>query len=80
MVKVKVPNGSGLKELNMKNPLYTYDFPKAALDGKYGEWDDERRSRMFRCPAPDRFPQSANSLLDSRPYKQWVVSSRPNLA
>ncbi|RSL69213.1 hypothetical protein CEP54_002372 [Fusarium duplospermum] len=72
MVNVKVPNGSGLKTINMKNPLYTYTFPKDAVAGKYGQWDDENRSRMFRCPAPDSFPSTANGLLRQRPYKQWT--------
>ncbi|KAG8360958.1 hypothetical protein FVEN_g1567 [Fusarium venenatum] len=78
-VNVKVPNGSGLKTINMKNPLYTYNFPKEALNGKYGDWDDEDRNRIYHCPAPDSFPTSANGLLRRRPYKQWVydVMTRP---
>lgn len=75
MVDVMVPNGSGLKKISMKNPLQTYEFPKTALSGSFGEWDDERRSKIFRCPAPDRYPQSANSLLGARPYKQWVYDA-----
>jgi tyrosinase len=74
MVRVKIPNYGSLKTITIENPLYTYTFPKAALDGKYGDWDDEGRARMYRCSAPDRFPSSANTLLDGRPYKQWVVS------
>ncbi|KAG5663138.1 hypothetical protein KAF25_001074 [Fusarium avenaceum] len=79
MVNVKVPNGSGLKTINMKNPLYTYNFPKDALNGKYGQWDDEDRSRIYHCPAPDSFPGTANNNLRQRPYKQWVydVMTRP---
>ncbi|KAF5682087.1 tyrosinase precursor [Fusarium circinatum] len=78
-VAVKVPNGSGLKTINMKNPLYTYNFPKDALNNKYGSWDDEHRVRIYHCPAPDSFPSSANKLLRQRPYKQWVydVMTRP---
>ncbi|KAF5008467.1 hypothetical protein FDECE_5256 [Fusarium decemcellulare] len=72
MVSVKVPNGSGLKTISMKNPLYTYTFPKDAVAGKYGSWDDENRARTFRCPSPDSFPSSANRLLNQRPYKQWT--------
>ncbi|KAF4987692.1 hypothetical protein FGRMN_10218 [Fusarium graminum] len=79
MVNVKVPNGSGLKTINMKNPLYTYNFPKEALNGKYGQWDDEGRTRIYHCPAPDKFPGTANNNLHQRPYKQWVydVMTRP---
>ncbi|KAM5348724.1 hypothetical protein ACJ41O_008547 [Fusarium nematophilum] len=72
MVTVRVPDGNKLKTITMKNPLYTYEFPKVVRDGKYGQWDDENRSRMFRCTAPDRFPTSANNLLSRRPYRQWV--------
>ncbi|KAM0201110.1 hypothetical protein ACHAPA_002281 [Fusarium lateritium] len=79
MVNVKVPNGSGLKTINMKNPLNTYNFPKDALSGKYGQWDDEDRTRIYHCPAPDSFPGTANNNLRKRPYKQWVydVMTRP---
>ncbi|KAF4455556.1 hypothetical protein F53441_2164 [Fusarium austroafricanum] len=78
-VNVKVPDGSKLKTINMKNPLYTYNFPKDALNNKYGDWDDERRVRIYNCPAPDSWPSSANNLLRQRPYKQWVydVMTRP---
>ncbi|KAF5019447.1 hypothetical protein F66182_8555 [Fusarium sp. NRRL 66182] len=71
-VQVRIPNGSGIKFTNMKNPLYTYNFPKVVLDGKYGDWDDEDRTRILHCPAPNSFPSSANRLLSQRPYRQWT--------
>jgi tyrosinase len=76
-MSVKVPNGQVLSEVNIPNPLQTFVFPKAALNGTYGEFDSENRTQIYRCPAPQSYPASANQNLASRPYKQWmVVNSR----
>ena len=58
----------------VRNPLYTYVFPRAVIDGEYGVLDAKNRSRTLRCPYPQRYPGSANDLLRQRPYRQWVVS------
>lgn len=75
-VKVKVPNGDGLRENEMENPLATYRYPSAALEGRFGIFDEVRgRTQIIRCPAPGRYPESANNALRSRAYPEWVVST-----
>jgi tyrosinase len=74
-MKVNVPSGSGIKEVEVDNPLYTFKFPAGALNGTYGDFDSDKRARIYRCPSPDSYPASANDLLSQRPYKSWVVST-----
>lgn len=73
-VQVNVPNGNTVEQIEIDNPFLTYWFPSEVLDGAYGEWDDEYRERMFRCPPPQSYPDSANELTSERPYRDWVVS------
>lgn len=74
-MRINVPNGESLKQVNFDNPLYTFRFPKEALENKFGSFDKENRQRTYRCPSPNSYPNSANRNLDGRPYKQWIVSS-----
>ncbi|OAQ82229.1 tyrosinase [Purpureocillium lilacinum] len=75
-VKVKVPNGDGLRENEMENPLATYRYPSAALEGRFGIFDEVRgRTQIIRCPAPGRYPESANNALRSRAYPEWVYDA-----
>lgn len=76
---INKPDGEALKETEVANPLYTFKFPKEALDGKFGDFDSEHRVQMYNCPAPNSYPDSANKNLAGRPYKQWVVSGHSPL-
>ncbi|UNI18237.1 Tyrosinase [Purpureocillium takamizusanense] len=76
VVKVVIPDGDGVREADMENPLATYRYPAAALQGRFGVFDDVRgRTRILRCPAPARYPESANNALRSRTYKEWVYDA-----
>ncbi|UNI23818.1 Tyrosinase [Purpureocillium takamizusanense] len=74
-VTVNIPNGDGVQEEEVDNPLYSYDIPQPVLDGQYGAFDSENRPRTMRCPAPQTYPESANGLLAQRPYRQWVYDA-----
>ncbi|PFH63361.1 hypothetical protein XA68_12325 [Ophiocordyceps unilateralis] len=64
--------GNELQEIVIDNPLAPYRFPQVVLNGKYGPFDPQMRAETFRCPAPNSYPQSANGLLASRPFRQWT--------
>lgn len=71
---VNMPFGEQLVPTTIPNPLSTYHFPKAALDGRWGAFDIENRSQIYRCDEwPKSYPSSADSLMADRPYKSWVV-------
>ncbi|KAH7144288.1 tyrosinase [Dactylonectria estremocensis] len=73
---VQVPNGSGLKTQSVTNPLAGYSFPQGALNGQFGSFDQpENRPRIYRCLSPQSYPSSANGLIRSRSYKQWVYDA-----
>lgn len=74
-VRVNVPSGQALRTAEIDNPLATYRFPRAAINGQFGDWDSQRRPQIYHCPSPYTFPDSADSNLRSRPYKQWAVRS-----
>jgi len=74
-MKVKFPNGQGVGEREVDNPLFTFKIPQSVVDGEYGSFDSDNRNTTMRCPAPQSYPNSANDLLSQRPYKDWVVSS-----
>lgn len=71
VISVMHPSG---QRVNIDNPLWRYTIPPAVLNGKYGQFDPQRRPYSTRCPPPDSYPASANALLSRRPYKQWVMS------
>lgn len=73
---VNFPDGDGLKREEIDNPLRTFRFPKAALDGEYGDFDSDNRTQIYRCSSPESYPDSANEKIAARPYKRWIVSSR----
>ncbi|KAH8658549.1 tyrosinase [Ilyonectria robusta] len=73
---IRVPNGSGLKTISVPNPLAGYNFPQSALNGQFGTFDEpENRPRIYRCLSPQSYPSSANGLIRSRTYKQWVYDA-----
>lgn len=74
-VTVNTPSGQALRSTEIENPLATYRFPRNVLNGQFGTWDSQRRPQIYHCPAPYSYPNSANSNLRSRPYKQWTVCS-----
>lgn len=73
-VRVNVPKGQRLEEVEIDNPLLTFQFPDEAYQGTYGDFDGENRTKTYRCAPPQRYPESANDATALRPYKQWVVS------
>lgn len=78
-LKVNVPNGQGLDARDMENPLRSFSYPKKVLDGEYGDFSPEGGNSTYRCPSPQSYPESANQLLGQRSYRQWIVSSSPNM-
>lgn len=75
-LRVKIPKGELLEEVEIDNPLATFRFPKeASLAGEYGPFDSNNRTQTYRCPSPESYPDSANRKLASRPYKSWIVSN-----
>lgn len=74
-MSVNIPNGNALKKVNVNNPLASFRFPTAAINGKYGAFDSQRRPATVRCPSPNTYPGTANANLAKRPYKQWTVSN-----
>ncbi|KAL3953431.1 hypothetical protein ACCO45_013374 [Purpureocillium lilacinum] len=74
-MKVKVPNGQGVGEREVDNPLFTFKIPQSVVDGEYGSFDSDNRNTTMRCPAPQSYPNSANDLLSQRPYKDWVYDA-----
>lgn len=74
-VRVNVPSGEHLQEIEIENPLLTFRFPKQVLEGEYGDFDQDNRTQIFRCQSPRSYPDSANEATSSRPYKRWVVST-----
>ncbi|CAM1501418.1 Fc.00g105800.m01.CDS01 [Cosmosporella sp. VM-42] len=75
-VRITIPDGDKLKKIDIDNPLATYKFPKAALDGKFGTFDQPRnRPQITRCNSPKSYPSSANQLIAQQPFKQWVYDA-----
>ncbi|PFH60178.1 hypothetical protein XA68_11339 [Ophiocordyceps unilateralis] len=76
--KVRVNHSSGafgnsqVGEIELDNPLRTYRFPKAVLDGKYGKFDPFRRPETYRCRTAAGFPADANRRLGRFPIGQFV--------
>ncbi|KAF7560560.1 hypothetical protein G7046_g3578 [Stylonectria norvegica] len=75
-MSVKVPKGTtGLQTIQIDNPLYTFKFPKSALSGQFGTFDQQNRAQIYRCTSPQSYPSSANGLLAKESYKQWVYDA-----
>ncbi|KAH7009810.1 tyrosinase [Ilyonectria destructans] len=74
---ITIPNGSsGTKQYTVDNPLAAYYFPKKALDGAFGSFDQPaNRPQIYRCRSPQSYPGSANSAMRGRPYKSWVYDA-----
>ncbi|PFH61469.1 hypothetical protein XA68_17300 [Ophiocordyceps unilateralis] len=75
-VKVKTPKG----QKDVKNPLAGYQFPKNAIDGRYGDLAQAGRSgargEIQRCPRPDTYPESADRLLNLQRNNRRTQSLR----
>lgn len=76
-IVVNIPNGEELVPTEIQNPLSTYRFPMEALDNRFGLFDSENRSQIYRCDDwPKSYPLSADEAMADRPYKSWLVSCR----
>ncbi|KAK3191440.1 hypothetical protein K4F52_002651 [Lecanicillium sp. MT-2017a] len=71
-ITVNVPDGQSLKSETIDNPLYTYKFPLAVLNGEFGYFDNQYRSQVYHCSAPNSYPASANRRMANRNYRQWT--------
>ncbi|RCI16540.1 hypothetical protein L249_1799 [Ophiocordyceps polyrhachis-furcata BCC 54312] len=65
--KLQVKTAKGQKEVT--NPLASYKYPEAAVQGRYGdlgsaEDSPSARGQIQRCPSPRSYPQSANEEMD----------------
>lgn len=74
---IRIPDGENLKDVEVDNPLWTFHFPAAAINGTFGSFDPEGRNQTYRCPAPQTYPGTANSNMANRPYKEWTVRLPP---
>ncbi|KAF4124361.1 tyrosinase [Geosmithia morbida] len=75
---INISTGNGVEESEVENPLWTFRFPRAALESRFGEgqWDpDNNNERTFRCVEPgESYPRTANELLAERPYQSWLYN------
>lgn len=69
---IKIPNGSGLKDYTVENPLRIYRFPQAAINQQFGSF--ARDAQVAKC-SNGNYPASANDLLSKRAYKTWVYDA-----
>ncbi|KJZ74666.1 hypothetical protein HIM_06016 [Hirsutella minnesotensis 3608] len=74
-ISVNMPSGQGVRATEIENPLSTFRFPRQALQGDYGAWDSQNRPRIQHCAGNFQYPDSADSNLRSRPYKQWTYDA-----
>lgn len=72
-LRVKAPNGSGLRDVEVDNPLRIYKFPQAAINQQFGSFS--RDPQIYKCRAPGNYPNSANAAMAKRSYKQWVYDA-----
>ncbi|KAG7152567.1 Tyrosinase like protein [Verticillium longisporum] len=70
---VRVPNGSGLRTIQISNPLRYYRFPQSAIDQRFGSFS--RDAQVFKCRAPQNYPNSANAAMASRSYRSWTYDA-----
>ncbi|OAA51702.1 tyrosinase 2 [Metarhizium rileyi] len=68
-VTINAPRGEGLATIEVNNPLSQYSYPVEALRQQFGEFP-QSPGTMFRCPAPDRYPESANLAMQSFSLKE----------
>lgn len=74
---INVPDQGSLQPQEVDNPLYTYKFSDAILDGEFGEFDSKRRSQMYRCNGANMsYPYTANENIQRRNYGGMVVSGK----
>ncbi|ODA82450.1 hypothetical protein RJ55_00957 [Drechmeria coniospora] len=69
-VTIMIPDGNRNRVVPraVRNPLTNYKVPDAArqFDGF------QNLQQTTRCPSPQRYPESANTLLARRPYRSWI--------
>ncbi|KAF3356881.1 hypothetical protein VdG1_03439 [Verticillium dahliae VDG1] len=70
---VRVPNGSGLRTIQISNPLRYYRFPQSAIDQRFGSFS--RDAQVFKCRAPQNYPNSANAAMARRSYRSWTYDA-----
>ncbi|PNH66281.1 hypothetical protein VD0002_g3029 [Verticillium dahliae] len=70
---VRVPNGSGLRTIQISNPLRYYRFPQSAIDQRFGSFP--RDAQVFKCRAPQNYPNSANAAMARRSYRSWTYDA-----
>lgn len=75
-IQINVATATGIQKAGIANPLYTYNFPQPARQGRYGAFD-QKNDRTYRCTSPKSYPSSANQNLASRNYKGALVSCIP---
>lgn len=76
-LSINVPaDKNDVKPKEVDNPLYTFKFTGAVLDGQFGTFDHSRRNQTYRCNEDPSmsYPATANENLKARNYKSLVVS------
>uniref|UniRef100_A0A8H7NEV0 tyrosinase n=1 Tax=Bionectria ochroleuca TaxID=29856 RepID=A0A8H7NEV0_BIOOC len=71
-IRIRIPKGDILEETEVPNPLVTFRFPPEVVEGQYSDFDPANRTQIYRCPSPEKYPDSANKDLSRRPYQSWI--------
>ncbi|KFA71768.1 hypothetical protein S40288_08752 [Stachybotrys chartarum IBT 40288] len=74
-IRINVPDGDRLRQVDVDNPLASFQFPRDALSGNYGSFEAQGRNITTRCAAPGSYPNDANRNMDRRPYRQWTYDA-----
>lgn len=69
-MKIKAARNGVVEDVDVPNPFNTYNFPKAATTGQWGSFS--RDDKIRHCPAPKKYPESANDELQKANYARWV--------
>ncbi|KAM3524150.1 hypothetical protein NHJ13051_004687 [Beauveria bassiana] len=73
---INVSEDGRLEARIVENPLYTFKFPQAVLEGHFGEFDHEKRTQVYRCNQLFMsYPETANANIRSKNYKQSLYDS-----
>ncbi|KAJ4158670.1 uncharacterized protein LMH87_009186 [Akanthomyces muscarius] len=72
-LNINVAVNGKLEAKDVENPLHTFKFPQAALEGEFGEFGEfnhEQKKQMYRCNGPDEsYPGTPNEKLKTQNYK-----------
>ncbi|OAQ96183.1 hypothetical protein LLEC1_06315 [Akanthomyces lecanii] len=78
-LNINVTENGELKEKAVENPLHSFKFPQAALDGEFGEFGEykgEKYAKTYRCNGVNEsYPETANSEIQRHNYKTQMFDA-----